>query len=69
MKRKIIKIGIVILIALLLIPIPLAYKDGGTKSYNAVLYKIIVWNALDENEPGGYRTGTDFYIFPFNFVS
>ena len=40
MKKKVI-IGIcIVLIAILLIPIPMRQKDGGTVEYNAILYSI-----------------------------
>lgn len=40
MKKKVI-IGVCILLAvILLIPIPMHLKDGGTIAYNAILYRI-----------------------------
>ena len=56
MKKKIV-IPAIIVIALafvLFLPIPQgAYDDGGTRDYNALTYKIVVWNKLsitiDEN--------------------
>lgn len=47
MKKKIwIPIVVsVILLAALFIPLPVApYRDGGTREYVAVTYKIVVWN-------------------------
>ncbi len=43
MKKKIIISAIAVLIIGLFVPIPKAYADG-TKSYNAVAYKIVKWN-------------------------
>ena len=60
-------LAIVLVMALLLFPIKLTYKDGGTTTYNAVLYKVIIWNILDQNEPGGYRRGSEIHLFPNNF--
>ncbi len=40
MKRKIITVICVILALILLIPVPIMYKDGGTVEYKAVLYSI-----------------------------
>lgn len=52
---------------LLLIPIPTGvYKDGGTKTYTALTYKIVDWNHLSDN--GIYDT-TKVYPFPMNFMS
>ena len=40
MKKKVI-IGICVLLAIvLLIPIPMRLKDGGTVAYNAILYRV-----------------------------
>lgn len=41
MKKKIMTVICLVLVALiLLVPIPVHYKDGGTVSYNAVLYSV-----------------------------
>ena len=49
MKKKIwIPILIVAVIAILVIPIPTGtYKDGGTREYTSLTYKIVDWNRLD----------------------
>lgn len=80
-RKKIFAILIVILFIACLIPFQTSYKDGGTKKYSAVLYKVMVWHMInpdydyenvDSNgiytgtEPS-YLIGTDVYIFPFNF--
>ena len=51
MKKKIwIPVIAVIAAAIMLIPIPTGiYKDGGTREYTALTYKIVVWNRLTEN--------------------
>ena len=40
MKKKIIIVIAIVIAAILLIPIPLRLKDGGTVRYQAVLYSI-----------------------------
>ena len=70
-KKKALTIIISIILVICLFPVRLMLKDGGTVIYAAVLYKVIVWKQImpieEENETStGYRTGTDFYIFPFN---
>ena len=62
MKKKY-KILLIILFIICLIPIPTFYKDGGTVTYSAILYKIINWNQLDGKQ------GTELHIFPTNFHS
>lgn len=46
MKKRIIRITIIIIALILLFPIPLRFKDGGTVKYQAVLYSITDYNAL-----------------------
>lgn len=67
MKKKT-KILLTVLIFLLLIPIPNGtLKDGGTKAFTSLTYKVVSWNKLvDAN---GIYHKTEFYIFPFNFLS
>ena len=78
MKKRIITIIIVILILLVLfLPIPRGtYKDGGTKDYCALTYRIVVWNRfVDEiNEDGSVSETntyhkTSIFWFPDNFKS
>lgn len=49
MKKKVwIPIVIVVLLAILVIPIPTGvYKDGGTREYTALTYKVVDWNRTD----------------------
>ena len=46
MKRIKIIILIIALAALLLTPIPMRYKDGGTVRYQAVLYSVTDYHAM-----------------------
>ncbi len=66
MKRKNIRLLIVLVIAvILLFPIRIVYKDGGTTTYTSLTYKIIKWNSMigvDE-----IKTGTEIHLFPNNF--
>ena len=57
----------VVLLAVLLVPIPSGvYKDGGTREYRALTYKVVRWNRLTD---GGTYTKTRLYLFPRNFQS
>lgn len=47
-----------ILLAVLLIPIPMRMKDGGSVEYRAVLYKIVDMHRIDTQSPDGYIDGT-----------
>ena len=69
MKKKIwIPILVVVILAILFVPIPSgAYKDGGTREYTALTYKIVDWNRLTDG--GGIYEKTKVYFFPYNFKS
>ena len=68
MKKKIwIPVIAVIAAAIMLIPIPTGiYKDGGTREYTALTYKIVVWNRFTENST---YSKTKVYFFPDKFKS
>lgn len=57
----------VLLLAILFVPIPKsAARDGGSKEYTALTYKIVDWNRT----VGSYKhTDTRIYWFPNNFKS
>ena len=58
MKKKIV-IGLsILLIILLLIPIKTHLKDGGSKVYRAVLYRVDKVHGKNETFDDGYRDGT-----------
>ncbi len=42
------------------------YKDGGTKTYTSLTYKIISWNELQGDTPYA-RKGFQLVLFPNNF--
>lgn len=69
MKKKIwIPILSVILLAVLVIPIPTGvYKDGGTRVYSALTYKVVDWNRLIDD--GDTYNKTKVYFFPKNYKS
>lgn len=57
----------VALLSILFIPIPSgAYKDGGTRSYTALTYKIVDWNRISAD---GNHKATRVYWFPENLRS
>ena len=67
MKKIWILILVVVIVAILFIPIPSgAYKDGGTREYTALTYKIVDWNRLTD---GNIYDKTKVYFFPYNFKS
>ena len=57
----------VLLLAVLFTPIPSgAYKDGGSREYTALTYKIVDWNRLTGE---AVYDETKLYLFPDNFKS
>lgn len=66
MKKKT-KIILIVLIILCFIPFPNGtVKDGGTKQFTALTYKVVKWNRLVDADY--VYSETDLYVFPFNFL-
>ena len=67
-KKILIRIAaVVLLLAILFVPVPGgAYKDGGTRAYTALTYKVVRWSR--ETDSGIYRA-TRVYWLPDNFKS
>jgi len=57
MKGKAIAIGLALLMTILLFPIPLRYKDGGTVEYRAVLYSVYDVHRLAMEPEDGFEEG------------
>ncbi len=66
MKKKIwIIVLAAVLLAVLFVPLPKGpYRDGGTREYAALTYKIVDWNRLTDD---GIYDVTRVYWFPDNF--
>lgn len=60
MKKKYIILVIIVLI-ILLFPKRAIYEDGGTRTYTALTYKVIVWKQIEG------KTGIEIHFFPNNF--
>ena len=60
MKKKILVVILIFLIAVLLIPIKYYYKDGGTVAYRAILYSVTNYHSISPE--GGYYTGIEVKI-------
>ncbi len=58
MKSGVLMIVSFLLAAVLLIPIPMHMKDGGSVEYRAILYKIVDMHRIDPQSPDGYIDGT-----------
>lgn len=61
MKKTLKWIAVLVILLVLLFPHKSVYEDGGTKTYTALSYKVIVWNTLEG------KTGTEIHLFPKNF--
>lgn len=57
MKKKLF-IGIAILaVCILIVPIPMRLKDGGSVRYRALLYEVTKYHQLDFDSQSGYNDG------------
>ncbi|MBR3599748.1 MAG: hypothetical protein IKL53_07695 [Lachnospiraceae bacterium] len=68
MKKKLI-IAIIIIVAILLIPIPLHYKDGGSVEYKAIVYSVTDIHRIDFDSDDGYQDGTIIKILGFEIYN
>ena len=60
-------LAIVLCLAILFVPVPRSpYKDGGTREYCALTYKVVDWNRLTSDS---IYDATKVYWFPNNFQS
>ena len=67
MKKKLIIVSIIIIALILLIPIPMKLKDGGSIEFKAILYKITKYHRLSSTEEDvKYIDGIAIEI-PFSF--
>ena len=57
MKKKVLKWICIILAVILLFPIPLRLKDGGTVKYQAILYCVSDVHRLNLESESGYQDG------------
>ena len=65
-KKKISIVIAVVLAVILLVPIPLFYKDGGTVEYKALLYSVTALHSIaDTKNASGYNIGTVVEILGF----
>ena len=66
-KRLVVILIIVGILTVLFTPIPTGvYKDGGTRVYSALTYKIVDWNRISSY---GIYEKNSVYFFPHNFQS
>lgn len=56
-------IAIIVMALILLFPLKLRYKDGGTLKYQAILYSVTKWHAISNSGPEFYYVGTEVKIF------
>lgn len=64
-KKKVSIVIAVVLAVILLVPIPLFYKDGGTVEYKALVYSVTLLHSIAEKNVPGYNIGTVVEILGF----
>ena len=63
MKNKKIFIIIIIIIGLILLfPIPMRLRDGGSIRFKALLYEVTIYHKLDHETESGYVNGIGIEI-------
>ena len=63
-KRKTINIVVTVIISLILLfPIHLQYKDGGSSVYTAMTYEITFWHSIRDDGKADYYGGTTIELF------
>ena len=68
--KKSLWIALVIVMAVLFVPIPTGvYKDGGTRSYTALTYRIVRWKHMLAGSEAELYQKTRIYPFPMNLMS
>ena len=55
-NKVLIIVGIILLAFILLVPVPLRIKDGGSVEYKAVLYSVTDWHSMAERDSNGEMT-------------
>ena len=65
MNKKIIIFIIGITLIILLFPIRNVLKDGGTKTYKSIIYKITKYNELNNDYKEEYKTGIRIELLGF----
>ena len=57
MKKKVMVSIVIVLLIILLCPIPMRLKDGGTVKYQAILYSVSDVHRLAPSTESGYEDG------------
>lgn len=66
MKKKLLLLIIPLILFFTPVPSPV-YKDGGTRAYTALTYKIVRWQRLQDS--GKVFKKTKVYPVPLNFLT
>ena len=69
MQKKIKIILCILFIVVLLFPIPMRMKDGGTVTYQALLYSISDVHRLAPSKAGGYEDGIIIRILGMQIIN
>ena len=63
MKKKILITAIVVILLVILVPIPMRLRDGGTIEYKALIYTVSKVHKLNHNSASEYDNGIIIKIF------
>ena len=75
-KKTLFLLACLVVLLVLFVPIPTGlYKDGGTREYTALTYKLVIWNCFFEDSvevegtSGGIYHNTSIFWYPDNHKS
>ena len=68
-NKKVIVLIVVIIGLILLFPIPMRLRDGGSIRFKALLYEVTIYHKLDHETESGYVNGIGIEIFGADIIN
>lgn len=71
-EKKITAAAVILILLVLFLPVPhRRYKDGGTRDFKSLTYRLVIWNRFVEETGGemGIYHKTSVYWFPCSLKS
>lgn len=63
MKKKAVIIALVLAAIILLFPVRIQYKDGGSVEYRSLTYSVTHYHRISLDNPQGFDTGWKIKVF------
>jgi len=68
-KKKVIVLIVVIIALILLFPIPMRLRDGGSIRFQALLYNVTIYHQLNHQLESGYVDGVGIEILGAELIN